>query len=271
MEGLLGSPLLNFGLTTLANNGDMSKGLQQAMVAGQVLSRNARRARRDERDDQRFQWEQDHRDRTQAQRQIYDDMLSGGVDLGLTPQQIATAKMFGPEAGARYIAQVANRPSFEILQSPYGRGGVAQINSQTGEITGYQGPVRHKPPTTRNRLDGGQTIQEEFDPVSGQWTTVGQGERFAPNVTRDLVQPILEKISRGEALTAAEQRTYDMATQLDPIKALMRNAMGGQPSGQAGASLVGAPSGLPAGAKQIGTQNGVPVYEAPDGRRFIEE
>ena len=126
MAGLLGSPLLNFGLTTLANNGDMSKGLQQAMVASQVLSRNASRARRDERDDQRFQWEQDDRDRTQAQRQIYDDTLTGGADLGLTPQQIATAKMFGPEAGARYIAQVSSRPSFETVQSPYGRGGVAQ-------------------------------------------------------------------------------------------------------------------------------------------------
>ena len=269
-KGLLGDPMLQFGLSTLANNGDMSKGLQQALVASQLQSRNARDAKRDEREDQRFGWERSDREQTLAQRAAYNAALDAN-EMGLTAEQVSAARMMSNEQGARYIAQVTNQPSFETVQSPFGRGGVGQVNSLTGKIDGYQGPTTHKPPTTRNRLDGDQTIQEEFDSVSGQWMTVGQGARFAPNVTRDLVQPILEKVSRGEALTAAEQRTYDMATQLDPIKALMRNAMGGQTSGQAGASLVGAPSELPVGAKQIGTQNGVPVYETPDGRRFIEE
>lgn len=141
LEGLIGNPLLQFGLTTLANNGDVSKGLQQALVAGQLQSRNARDAKRDEREDKRFQWEEGDYERTQAQRQQYEDTLSGGADLGLTQEQIATARMLGPEAGARYIAQTTNQPSFETVQNPYGRGGIGQRNSRTGQIIGYQGPV----------------------------------------------------------------------------------------------------------------------------------
>ena len=42
----------------------------------------------------------------------------------------------------------SQRPTYEIVQSPYGKGGSGMRNSLTGEITGYQAPASN-PPLTR--------------------------------------------------------------------------------------------------------------------------
>lgn len=46
---------------------------------------------------------------------------------------------------------------------------------------------------------------------------------------------------------------------------------GGKPAATPAPAKTAAPAALPAGAKQIGTSGGKPVYETPDGKRFIQK
>jgi len=167
-QGLIGDPLLQFGLTTLMNNGDMSKGLQQALVAGQLQSRNARAAKEDERENTRFEWEQDDRTRAQGRddqwANIFNPQASpdgaqpstgtpnaqgGGHPLiaGLSPQERALVASMPREAAQKYLLERMNRPTFETVQNPLGLGGVGQRNSLTGQLSGYQGPQTSEAPT----------------------------------------------------------------------------------------------------------------------------
>jgi len=58
-------------------------------------------------------------------------------------------------------ARLANQPKFETVQDPYGRGGVGQRNTLTGQIVDYQGPVT--PDATTSQRDYEYAVQNGFD------------------------------------------------------------------------------------------------------------
>lgn len=53
-------------------------------------------------------------------------------------------------------------------------------------------------------------------------------------------------------------------------QAVQRLGAGGDAPAQSGTPAAGAVKALPAGAKQIGTSGGKPVYQTPDGKKFIQ-
>lgn len=69
--------------------------------------------------------------------------------------------------------------------------------------------------------------------------------------------------SMDEGAKAARAELQTMARQI--ANELSRRGLGGKPDAGGGPTL----KGLPPGAKQIGTSKGKPVYQTPDGKRFI--
>lgn len=83
---------------------------------------------------------------------------------------------------AEYADWQRRQPKYETVQSPYGKGGVGQRNSLTGQISGYQAPKTETPLTqyakAKQDLANGLIDQKTYDAILG-----GAGK---PSVAIDL-------------------------------------------------------------------------------------
>lgn len=105
-------------------------------------------------------------------------------------------------------------------------------------------------PQTRERVEGGSTVVEQFNPQAGVWDEVSRGPRWNPNSRSgsdrtsvgDIGGQLLDKIARGETLTASEQRAFEEYQNLrrapDPFAQMF---------GQTGAAGGSGPSTAPRG------------------------
>lgn len=101
---------------------------------------------------------------------------------------------------------------------------------------------------------------------------LGQERTSVDNDIRTLTQQL--KDARPTDRPAIKQQLDDARVRAQDVrKRLSELSSGGAAPAAAPPAprAPGAPSGLPAGARQIGTSGGKPVYETPDGKRFIEE
>jgi len=266
VRGLLSDPLLQFGVETLSNRGDVSAGLRAANSSIQNNQRSQHLNQQQEREQQRFDWERQQQEQAQAQRAQWQGLLSGtGVPqnpeqglLGapqspqdpvgapaapqvsgnplldnLSPQEKQLLSTMSPQQGQAYLLNKLNQPRFETVQNPYGRGGVGQRNSQTGQIGGYQGPVtpsappaavqefnfakqngyegsfadfmqtvKRNPGTTVNVNNGGLDTPDGVPQFPGK--SVGAG-------ARNIILNVDEKRRQGQEITPAQEDAYNLA------------------------------------------------------------
>ena len=147
-----------------------------------------------------------------------------------------------PTAIQQMMADMLKEPEKETFGSPIqglgpeGNPIFGQIGNQ-GTFRPVEGftsrPAAARAPTSRTRNVNGQTITEEWIPAARQWREVSQAPRSASSINRDVIMPLIEKVLNGGTLTANEQRAFDLATRADPLKVLMRQALGEEIGGAA--------------------------------------
>jgi len=72
----------------------------------------------------------------------------------------------------------------------------------------------------------------------------------------------------GKFSTPEQATTYAESLHNDQARMYVKNPGGGQGAANMGSDM---PSGIPTGSKQVGTAKGKPVWQAPNGKRYIAE
>lgn len=112
-----------------------------------------------------------------------------------------------------------------------------------------------------------QQIVQELMPDPGRFWVDPDAERDKLRELRSFLQ---NKISQNRRSMSSGQVTQDehgrLANQIESIERVL--GLMGSPDQAGGGQL---PEGVPQGSRKIGTLNGQPVYETPDGKRLVAE
>lgn len=98
---------------------------------------------------------------------------------GVDPKYLDLLRAMGPERGAEFGTKLLTTPEntdlVEVIDPATGRKVYKRKSEAAGSIAGFAEPGK-----TRERYSGGLLVQEEYDPITGQWKEIGRGARWAP-------------------------------------------------------------------------------------------
>ena len=123
------------------------------------------------------------------------------------PRQIDILRNLGRDIGLPLMAKQAfKKPLPGFTLSP----GQTRYGSQGRELASIPGIP--KAPTSRSRIAGGQTINEEFDPTTNSWRQIGQGPRWDPRKGG----PTAAQQASNREITQARKRLTELEGKLKP-------------------------------------------------------
>lgn len=115
--------------------------------------------------------------------------------------------------------------------------GPDELSGALGQIPGMENEALRvasaakappKAPVTRERKEGDQIIEEQWDASQGRYVEVSRAPRYkdeSPSVSA-VVAPILAKVANGEPLTPGEQSVLDYQARVHELDQLLRREAG---------------------------------------------
>lgn len=219
----------------------------------------------------------------------YKGFLSQMKSMGATsPEQLRGVVPQQPQAVSPEQAAVTALPSVPEKRTVSGTYVGADGNLGVIESTPYGGAKARglgvKGTPAARAGGGGRGF--EFQAKIQQYTKIGVPEDVATNlilggqkVTPNDIARITNNLMKMKdanyeplypTVEAAQQAAIKMANELRAASAPAASGVIGAPTPTA-SPVQNVPMGMPPGSRYVGTSNGFPVYEAPDGQRYIEQ
>lgn len=113
---------------------------------------------------------------------MYDRLIAGGVPKDEAARQVTQSRVEQLDEASK--SGLFSPGQLDRLRGPFdpvaNRAFIAATPQYKEYLAGQK--TEKEPPKTRNRIEGDNEVQEEWDPKSGTWKQIGKGPRFAKSV-----------------------------------------------------------------------------------------